>query len=81
MLLGLKLQKKQERFLKSYFANNLHGEDVKFSLLFNQAEGLWDVNFTLNYIEGFEENISMVDAYCMIYRFLFALLEFLEEER
>ncbi|MBS4203401.1 branched-chain amino acid aminotransferase [Lederbergia citrea] len=79
VLFGLKLKKKYELTLRSYLANHLHGEDVKFNILFND-DGIWDMNIALNYIDGFHEELSIGEAYCLIYQFLFNLVEAIENE-
>lgn len=81
VLLGLKLQKKFETALKEYMNKELHGEDAKFSLLFNQNDGLWDVNFALNNVDGFKEQMSMGEAFGLIYQFLFSLIEAVKVNR
>ncbi|WP_449536275.1 hypothetical protein [Ferdinandcohnia sp. Marseille-Q9671] len=44
-------------------------------MMFNQNDGLWDLNFALNYVNGFIEEMSFEEAYRLIYRFLFTLVE------
>ncbi|MBM7584014.1 hypothetical protein JOC86_000551 [Bacillus pakistanensis] len=78
VLLGLKLQKKYESPLKDFLETHLNGEVPKYSLMFNQNDGLWDVNFTLNYVEGFNKEMLMEEAYTLIYRFIFTLVEEVE---
>lgn len=75
VLLGLKLQKKYESALKSFMKNELHGDEAKFSLLFNQNDGLWDINFELNFVENFHEALSIGEAYELIYQFLKKMVE------
>ncbi|MDQ0220652.1 branched-chain amino acid aminotransferase [Peribacillus cavernae] len=79
VMLGLKLQKKFEAPIKDYLEKELHGDEAAYELLFIQDDGLWDLNFTLNYADGFKEDISIGDAYRLIYRFLFKLVESVEE--
>lgn len=78
VMLGLKLQKKYEGAIKSYLASELIGEK-KFSLLFSQADGLWDFNFALNNVSEFHEEMTIGEAYRLIYSFLFKLMETVEE--
>ncbi|WP_066288070.1 branched-chain amino acid aminotransferase [Bacillus sp. FJAT-29937] len=78
VMLGLKLQKKHEKAIKSFLMNELKG-DPKFSLLFSQADGLWDFNFALNGVEGFTEEMTIGEASKLVYLFLFKLLETVEE--
>jgi hypothetical protein len=79
VMLGLKLQKKYEKAIKTYLQDSLKGDGPKFDLIFNSQEGLWDVNFALNFVEGFEENIPLREAYQLIYDFLFRLVETVKE--
>lgn len=79
-MLGLKLQKKHEKTIKNFLATELKG-DTKFSLLFSQGDGLWDVNFAINGVEGFNENISIGEACKLVYLFLFKLVRTVEENR
>jgi hypothetical protein len=81
VLLGLKLQKKYELPLKAFLDQHLNGEVPKYSLMFNQNDGLWDVNFTLNYVEGFNKDMSMEEAYTIIHRFIFNLVEVVEDAK
>ncbi|WP_042456937.1 hypothetical protein [Neobacillus dielmonensis] len=74
VMLGLKLQKKFQPQLKQYFSDNMHGEQASFDLLFNSEEGLWNINFALNYLAGFDENMTIGEAYQLIYQFLFKLV-------
>ncbi|PLS18255.1 branched-chain amino acid aminotransferase [Bacillus sp. M6-12] len=77
-LLGLRLQKKYEKSIKDFFREHLHGEEARFSLLFSPEDGLWNVNFTLNYADGFREEMSIGEAYQLIYSFIFRLAESVE---
>ncbi len=73
VMLGLKLQKKYEPKIKEYLQKNLQGDEAKFDLMFNQQEGLWDLNFTLNYAVGFNGDMPIAEAYSLIYHFLLKL--------
>ncbi|MEK3886641.1 branched-chain amino acid aminotransferase [Bacillus sp. FSL K6-3431] len=79
VMLGLKVQKKYHDLIKSYFENNLQGQEVKFNILFNHDDGLWNVNFALDYIDGFKEDFSIGEAYGLLYQFLFTLVDTIEE--
>ncbi|MFD1781651.1 branched-chain amino acid aminotransferase [Fredinandcohnia salidurans] len=79
VMVGLKLQKKFESPLKENLRKELRGDEAKFVLMFNQGDGLWDLNFALNYVNGFKEEMSLEEAYRLIYRFLFTLVERTEE--
>lgn len=78
VMLGLKLQKKYEKVIKAFLEQELIGE-IKVSLLFNQTDGLWDFNFALNNLEGFQEDITIGEVLVLVYRFLFKLAETVEE--
>jgi hypothetical protein len=81
VLLGLKLKKKFETSLKEHLRNELLGDETRFALMFNHDEGLWNLNFALNYLNGFKEELSIGEAYVLIYRFLFKLVVAVEEDQ
>ncbi|WNF21188.1 branched-chain amino acid aminotransferase [Mesobacillus jeotgali] len=78
VMLGLKLQKKYESDIKKYLGENLHGEGSRFDLIFDANEGVWSLNFAFNGIEGYKEDLSIGEAYNLIYGFLFGLAESME---
>lgn len=75
VMLGLKLPKKQENTIRTYLNNALKGEDIKFDLMFDGQDGLWNLNFTLDYVEGFREDMSILEAYRAIYQLLSSLVD------
>ena len=81
VMLGLKLQKKFETALKAHLKNELHEDEAKFDLMFHHDDGLWSLNFALNYADGFKEELSIGEAYRLIYHFLFKLVEAVEENK
>lgn len=81
VMFGLKLQKKFEPTLRDFLASHIEGDESKYGLLFNQGDGLWDVNFSLNGLEGFSENMSLREAFHLIYRFLFKLVSIAEARK
>ncbi|WP_040208890.1 hypothetical protein [Neobacillus jeddahensis] len=78
VMLGLKLQKKYEKVIKEQLDANLHGDEAKFDLIFSHDDGLWNLNFALNYVEGFDEEMTIGKAFQLIYHFLFKLVEAVE---
>ncbi|MGJ7910043.1 branched-chain amino acid aminotransferase [Neobacillus sp. LXY-1] len=80
VMLGLKLQKKYDNKIREFLNSHLHSDEATFDLMFNSQEGMWDFNFALNYVDGFDENMSIGEAYQLIYKFLFTLLETIETE-
>lgn len=80
VMLGLKLQKKYAKDLKEYLTAHLLGEEPKFDLMFHSEEGLWNLNFALNNLEHFNGNLSIGEAYQLIYKFLFHLMEAMVRE-
>ncbi|MDR4926387.1 branched-chain amino acid aminotransferase [Peribacillus simplex] len=79
-MFGLKFQKKMGEVLKKYLTKELQGGIGSFSLMFNQGDGLWDVNFALDNIKGFREDMSLEEAFNLIYHFLFILVQTIEED-
>jgi hypothetical protein len=78
VMLGLKLQKKFADSLKLFLNAHLQGEGAKFDLIFSGDEGLWNLNFALDYVEGFDENMSIGEGFQLIFRFLSQLKEAME---
>jgi hypothetical protein len=79
VMLGLKLQKKFEPAIKSYLKENLEGDG--YDLMFDGNEGVWSLNFALNGLSGYKEDLTVGEAYGLIYSFLFGLSEWIESKR
>lgn len=79
-MLGLRLQKKYESAMKAYLEENLTGDEGKYSIAFSMKDGLWDFNFSLSYAQGFHEDMTILEALHLVYRFIFSLVETVEEE-
>lgn len=80
VMLGLQLQKKFGPTLEASLKTMLQDDEKNFQLMFNNGDGLWDLNFPLNFVDGFNEELSIGEAYSLIYRFLFNLVETVEKE-
>lgn len=78
-LLGLKLPKKAEMVLKDFFVRHVNQEQGSFACLFNQKDGLWELNFSLNGLPDFRADWTLKEAYGAIYCFLFQLVAEAEE--
>lgn len=81
VMLGLKLQKKFEKAIKTFLEETLQGEDTKFDLIFDQKDGLWNLNYTLNYSPGFSEEMTLGESFKLISDFLSHLIESVKEDR
>lgn len=81
VMLGLKLKKKFQAELTVKMGKMLEGEEKAFDLLFNGEDGLWDVNFSMNNLPQFTEQLTMREAYNLIYNALFQLVVALEENQ
>ncbi|MCM3664176.1 branched-chain amino acid aminotransferase [Mesobacillus subterraneus] len=79
VMLGLKLQKKFEPVIKSYLKENL--QDDGYDLMFDGNEGIWSLNFALNGLGGYKEDLTVGEAYGLIYSFLFELAEWVESKQ
>jgi hypothetical protein len=80
VMLGLKLQKKMESLIKAELNDSLKDE-AKFDLMFSGDDGLWNLNFDLNSVEGFKEDMTIGEAFQLIYQFLFSLVAAVEENK
>jgi hypothetical protein len=79
VMLGLKLQKKFEKLLKEHLNNSLQGDEAKFDLIFSHDDGLWDLNFALNYVDGYRENLSIHESLQLIHQFLSTLVHTIKQ--
>ncbi len=75
VMLGLMLQKKYQPMIKEYLHNNLNGDGAKFDLIFDADEGIWNLNFPLNYLKDFREEMTTKEAYSAVFQFLSKLVE------
>ncbi|MGY3714447.1 branched-chain amino acid aminotransferase [Sutcliffiella cohnii] len=80
VMIGLPVQKKHEDKIKSYFNDILHSDELKFAAMFNQNDGLWDINFTLNYVEAFDENMTVKEVLAVIYNVINNLIQLINEK-
>lgn len=74
VMLGLAAPKKLEQAIRQFLDATLVGDGVKFDLMFDQNDGVWNVNFTLNLLPEFQENISLEEAFRYIYKVLAGLV-------
>lgn len=80
-LFGLKMKKQYETALKQYLEEHLVDERGKFSVSFSGEDGLWNMNLAVNYIEGFHEELTLLEAYELVYLFIFNMVETIEETK
>lgn len=75
VMLGIQLQKKHGAKIREFLNAHLHGDvdDPKFDLIFSGQDGMWELNFSLNHLKEFKEDMSIGEAYVGIYRLLFNL--------
>ncbi|WHX98343.1 branched-chain amino acid aminotransferase [Neobacillus sp. DY30] len=79
VMLGLKLQKKFEKMLKEQLNQSLQSDEAKFDLMFSHDDGLWDLNFALNYVDGYREDITIHEALQLIHQFLSTLVHTIKQ--
>ncbi|WP_312095795.1 branched-chain amino acid aminotransferase [Niallia sp.] len=75
ILCGLKAQKKTEKDIRAFMEEHLVGDATNYHLMFNGNDGVWDVNFSLEKINGFHKEMEIGEALKLSYLFLFALKE------
>jgi len=78
-LFGFRAPKKQEQLIRAYFVEQL-GEEATYSLMFNGQDGLWDVNFPIENVDGFTEDLTVAETLELFYQFMFELGKKLEEK-
>ena len=81
VLTGLHMQKNFGSLLKQFFAKELNESPTSVQLLFNDKDGLWDVNIELDAIKEFNEKMSIGEVLILTYRFFFHLVEYVENEK
>ncbi|MCM3773721.1 MULTISPECIES: hypothetical protein [Priestia] len=81
VLTGLHMQKKFGSLLKQFFAKELNESPTSVQLLFNDKDGLWDVNIELDAIKEFDEKMSIGEVLVLTYRFLFHLVVYVEDAK
>ncbi|WP_246231683.1 branched-chain amino acid aminotransferase [Sporosarcina jiandibaonis] len=78
-MFGLKMKKKYEARVKEYLEANLTGERGKYSVAFSGKDGLFDINFAVDYSAGFNEEMTFLEAYDLIYSFVFSMVAEIED--
>lgn len=73
VMFGLRYPKKEEEAIRSFFNENLSGENHKYTIMFNSDDGLWDINLNMEHLKGFSENNKLSQILTLIYTFLFQL--------
>lgn len=78
VMLGLKIQKKYSSQLRDYF--NQHSEDPEepVDLMFDAQEGIWNINFSLHTLPGFRGDMTVAEAYQLVYSFMFSFVQSIE---
>ncbi|MEK4495027.1 branched-chain amino acid aminotransferase [Ureibacillus sp. FSL W8-0352] len=78
-LFGLKVQKKHTKTIKNFLEQHLHTNSIKnYSALFAGDEGLWEINLPLNFIEGFQEDMTIEQALILTCDFIQNLVQQIE---
>ncbi|QOR68916.1 branched-chain amino acid aminotransferase [Cytobacillus suaedae] len=80
VMIGLKQKKNVGPAIKSFLEKELEGESLKYAAMFNGDEGIWDINFSLDYVKGFSDELTIGESYLMIHQLLFKLVTTLEEK-
>jgi hypothetical protein len=81
VMLGIKLQKKYSAKIKEFLNRELGGVEPKFSLLFNQEDGLWDLNYPINHQVGYSEDLLIKEAFILTYQLIEKLLFEIKQEK
>ncbi|MFS0781753.1 branched-chain amino acid aminotransferase [Bacillus sp. 1P06AnD] len=73
VMTGLKVPKKYQQAIKDFLEDSLAGGQPLYSLMFSQNDGLWELNFTLDYVSGFDHGMTIQEALELIYQLVFSL--------
>lgn len=66
-IFGLYAPKKAINQLKDYFKNE------KFGMMFNDKDGLWEINVALDTVEGFKTDLPLEEILTLVYEYIFQL--------
>lgn len=80
-LFGLKMKLKNEAAIKNYLETNLANQTGRFSVSFSGQDGLWNMNLAVNCIDGFNDDMTLLEAYKLVYAFIFNMVETIEETK
>jgi hypothetical protein len=75
VMLGLKIQKKYSSQLRDYFAQHSKDPEEPVDLMFDAQEGIWNINFSLHTLPGFREDMTVAEAYQLVYSFIFSFVQ------
>jgi hypothetical protein len=78
VMLGLKIQKKYSSQLRDYFSQHSVDPEDPVDLIFDAQEGIWNINFSLHTIVGFREDMTIGEAYQLVYSFIFSFVQSIE---
>ncbi|WP_083584329.1 hypothetical protein [Bacillus weihaiensis] len=76
---GLFLKKKQGDKMREFLNAHLLDLDKKYNLMFNDKDGLWDLNLTLDAVKDFSDEHSIGEVLSTVYQLVFNLVEFVEK--
>ncbi|WP_445506895.1 hypothetical protein [Niallia sp. 03190] len=80
VIFGLKLPKKLGDAIRSYFNESIKKEGITYNLLFNDQEGLWEVNFPIEALNTFSKDMEINEALQLVYLFLFQMEDEIEDK-
>ncbi|MGP7815773.1 hypothetical protein [Niallia sp. 01092] len=80
VIFGLKLPKKLGDAIRSYFNESIKKEGLTYNLLFNDQEGLWEVNFPIEALNTFSKDMEINEALQLVYLFLFQMEDEIEDK-
>lgn len=80
-LFGLKMKKQYDAAIKNYLETHLADNTGKYSISFSGQDGLWNMNLAVNCIDGFHADMTLLEAYELVYSFVFQMIETIEETK
>lgn len=76
---GLKTLKNDKSTLENALNDYLKDEQPKHPIAFSENGGLWNISLPINGIDGFYTEMTLLEAYELVYSFIFTILETVEE--
>ena len=78
-MFGLSIQKKFGPAIKTYLNEHYNEEKMNYSIMFSGDEGLWEINLPLDYVKGFNVELTIEEAFQFLQTFIASLVEATEK--
>jgi hypothetical protein len=78
-MFAVALQKKYKTEIQAHLLGTLDVEEFKSSVAFEGKEGVWEMNIALEAMNDFRAEMTFAEVYELLFKFVFTLLEKVEQ--